>query len=164
MGWKPFWVWVGKEHRIQYLAFLWAGGACSAHAQPTLFAGPGLCPVPASCPWCRFCVLCLGMEPGHPHRRRAWGPLQPLPCWWNNSGRVFNDWQHELVILLKIQVPDFQPCAYTAGNLLLPSLANTPCLSLADVVCVIVPPHGAPHCQQQECCSLSVPLQPWAGV
>lgn len=37
VGWKPFCVWVGKEHRMQYLAFLWKlSSLLSRHCLQTL--------------------------------------------------------------------------------------------------------------------------------
>lgn len=60
MGWKPFWVWVGKEHRIQYLAFLWKLKSllskrclqallCAAHGP--LLLPPALGSCSACCAW-----------------------------------------------------------------------------------------------------------------
>lgn len=75
MGWKAFWIWLGQEHRIQCLTFLWKLktllSSFSANTACRHWSALPVGPVPASCPWFMFFMLCLTMDQGHPHRRRA---------------------------------------------------------------------------------------------
>lgn len=97
-------------------------------------------------------AVCLGMV-----------TLTASACRWNGSGKVFSDWQpRELVILLKLKflISSLVPALLKLAPA---QFGKHPYLPLANV-CVIVPSYPAPHCQQQECCCLSVPFQPCAGA
>lgn len=69
MGWKSFWVWVGKEHRIQYLSFLWKLESLLSSSQQTVLADL-VCAAPVlPLPLVPVLHVVLGVKQGHCHRR-----------------------------------------------------------------------------------------------